>query len=352
MFSFFKSVVIGSPETNTNTRTDTSYTRQDTSDTSAKTRWFQRLSEDEVKPDILWIICSMFKMKTVQDVKSDIASELDEDRNNIDIVDNDRVIEGSRLVQDLSRPLQVVVHNANRTLPRRLQTNKKDMMNDWEEEPRCLMSCGHAITPDNLYDYCWAELTNKLAITFHCFAQVGERQTESCNAVWGFQEVVDGACLSVDERALFESRINRNFVYQSEGIQECPNCRVTCARQSSENPRVLCVFCKRAGKAQYEFCWFCLLPWNHNHSCSKDVVRQILTTCPKKDIVKVPGCPAIRACPKCQLLIEHKEACKQMNCRGCQTAFCFICLNVKGSSGFTCGSYDSACSVAPIQTIN
>ncbi|XP_033725001.1 probable E3 ubiquitin-protein ligase ARI5 [Pecten maximus] len=328
------------------TRPDTSDTRPDTSDTRPDTSTFQRLSENDVKP-----VCFQ-ETDTVQNVKSAIASELDEDRNNIGIVDNDKVIDGSRSVQDLSRPLQVVVHNANRTLPQRLQTDKKDMMNDWEEEPRCLMSCGHAITPDNLYDYCWAELTNKLATTFHCFAQVGGRQTESCNAEWGFQEVVVGACLSVDERVLFQSRINRNFVYQSSDIRECPNCHVTCTRQNSNNPRVVCVFCKKAGKAEHEFCWLCMLPWKPNHICSKDALQQILKTCTKKDIVGVSGCPSIRACPKCKILIQHKEACKHMNCRECKTAFCFICLNVRGSRGFSCGSYNSPCRIAPIQTYN
>ncbi|XP_033726370.1 E3 ubiquitin-protein ligase RNF19A-like [Pecten maximus] len=303
---------------------------------------FLRLSESTVQN------ASFEGGNTVTEAKVAVAKALGEDKYSIDIVENSRIVEGSRLVKDVQSPLPVVVHNSDRQLPPWLQTTKQDMMNPWEEEPRCLMSCNHAITPDNLYGYCWNELTEQRTL-FKCFADNDDGGR--CDWEWFFPEVAEYACLSKDERVLFESRINRNWVNLTAGVRECPFCRCVCERQKPNDPRVLCIYCRDAGEPNFEFCWYCLYPWKDNHSCSKDSARQILSTCARKEIVKVPGCPAIRACPNCKILIEHKDQCKHMDCRNCRTTFCFICLQVKGQNGFSCGSYNTKCAVAPIQKV-
>ncbi|XP_060075135.1 potential E3 ubiquitin-protein ligase ariadne-2-like [Ylistrum balloti] len=302
---------------------------------------FKRLSESTLQR------ASFIGSNTVTEAKSIVAKVLRQNIYDIEIVENGGIIDGSLFVKDVQNPLQVVIHNTDRQVPLWLQTTKKDMVNPWEEEPRCIMSCNHAITPDNLYGYCWNQLTEQRT-SFKCFVDVDGKR---CDWEWFFAEVAENACLSTDERVLFESRINRNWFNLSAGVRECPFCRCVCERQRPDDPCVLCIYCRDAGKPHFEFCWYCLYPWKDNHSCTKDSARQILSTCPRKEIVKVPGCPSIRACPNCKILIEHKEQCKHMDCRNCKASFCFICLGVRGERGFTCGSYNSKCAVAPIQTV-
>lgn len=75
----------------------------------------------------------------------------------------------------------------------------------------------------------------------------------------------------------------------------------------------------------------------------------MLRNCPRKTIFGVVGCPSLRACVSCGMMIEHVEACKHMRCR-CGKEFCFICLKLKEPSGWKCGSYNEACTVAAVQT--
>jgi hypothetical protein len=60
--------------------------------------------------------------------------------------------------------------------------------------------------------------------------------------------------------------------------------------------------------------------------------------------------PSIRACPSCGSLIEHGGQCKHMACKACSKEFCFVCLRIRDGRSWSCGSYDTACSVAPRQT--
>ncbi|XP_069102205.1 uncharacterized protein [Argopecten irradians] len=299
---------------------------------------FQRLSESQERK----IFSSS---NTIDKVKPVIASVLYECKDNIDIVDEKgELVSGS---VDVTRTVQVVVHNANRTPPLWCRTDLPDMTNPYEDDPspRCRMSCGHAITTDNLYRFCLSKLTD-WANTFHCC-------TTRCNAEWTFQEVAEKACLSSDEHILFESRINHIHATQSINTRECPSCGMMCSRLDPSNPRVDCIYCQKLGKprAQREFCWDCLLPWNNNHICKRNAGFQHLQRCATKEIVGVANCPSVRACPNCKTLIEHLAECKHMICSICKCEFCFICLDVKGSGGFSCGSYNTKCSVAPRQSL-
>lgn len=45
-----------------------------------------------------------------------------------------------------------------------------------------------------------------------------------------------------------------------------------------------------------------------------------------------PGVPLIRACPNCEVLIEHNSGCRHMTCLSdkCKSqkySFCFVCLS-------------------------
>ncbi|XP_069109813.1 uncharacterized protein [Argopecten irradians] len=154
----------------------------------------------------------------------------------------------------------------------------------------------------------------------------------------------------------FENKTSENYMRRAAGIQECPKCQVFCMRRNSKDRRIVCLSCKKDGKT-YEFCWYCLGDWNSpgtsncgNDACTGEDPRlKILKEARLKEVVGVEGCPSIRACPKCGLLIEHTEACKHMVCV-CGQKFCFICLTKPRADGnYRCGAYNNPCKIAPIQ---
>ena len=83
--------------------------------------------------------------------------------------------------------------------------------------------------------------------------------------------------------------------------------------------------------------------------CDTSGILAQMSIFPLTEVVGV-SCPSIRLCPNCGTPIEHTGGCKQMTCRPCQTDFCFICLRIKTSGSWQCGSYNTKCAVAPIQT--
>jgi len=102
------------------------------------------------------------------------------------------------------------------------------------------------------------------------------------------------------------------------------------------------------------FCWGCGVDWEEGHVCDSSFKRdlcEILQMAEKKTIGEQTDVPSIRACPMCQQLITHVQACKHMDCRNCGKAFCFVCLKPRLDSGWQCGSYSSRCpgGVAAVQ---
>ncbi len=112
------------------------------------------------------------------------------------------------------------------------------------------------------------------------------------------------------------------------------------------------------------FCWQCLKEWKgpvprsdccENEGCMNPLV--ILRKCEDIKFVSVrgvTGCPSIRACPTCGLLVEHnKTKCKNTVCSDCKVEFCFVCLKLtKECQKINPYSYFTVCStgVAPRQT--
>lgn len=108
-------------------------------------------------------------------------------------------------------------------------------------------------------------------------------------------------------------------------------------RKNCNNLNVECRVCTASKGRTYRFCWQCLREWKgsaprsdrcDNNDCESPL--KILQNCPDivfQDVKGVRGCPCIRACPTCGMLVEHnKLQCKSMVCQRCKVKFCFVCL--------------------------
>ncbi|XP_071179599.1 uncharacterized protein [Mytilus edulis] len=265
------------------------------------------------------------------------------DTGTVEIVDSDTV----ETTEDLSPPLKVLGPDVE-------LTSEPDMItfDDDKDGLRAKMPCGHAIGPESLTAYCRSLLTSG-KYEFRC----PHMDPSYCGRIWEFYTVNKLAVLTKQERKEFETQIAMNFLRKAVGIQECPRCQSYCERMDRKDVRVVCPVCSRKPGGRFEFCWFCLRKWSTsgtaecgNLDCSgEDPRKKILRECPEKKVVEV-SCPSVRACPKCGLMIEHREACKQMECP-CGQKFCFICLKMADARGqYTCGAWNFKCVKAPVQT--
>ncbi|KAI8499082.1 hypothetical protein Bbelb_235350 [Branchiostoma belcheri] len=177
-----------------------------------------------------------------------------------------------------------------------------------------------------------------------------------CGKEWTYLEVRRLAVLTADEKKQFETKISDNYLRKGMGIQECPKCHSLCERINKKHKRVVCPLCSASDGVEFHFCWHCLHQWVGggiekcgNDSCGGEDPRlKILRDCKKKTIVGVANCPAVRACLKCGMLIEHEKACKHMDCV-CGQKFCFICLKPAVNGHYQCGMYNSPCEIADVQ---
>ena len=209
--------------------------------------------------------------------------------------------------------------------------------------------------------YCRSILSDGRYI-FPC-PYVDSSGTSACNQRWDFFLVCHVARFSVDERKEFEKMIIEKYVNKAEGIQKCPGCLNFCRRKESKSNRVLCFICSKNKNGSFEFCWVCMGEWKasdaganqcgNDHCDGTDQRLQTLAKCVTKRMAySNQECPMIRGCPKCGMLIEHKEACKHMNCPSCRHSFCFVCLKGKKSDGKTweCGAAFVICTLASRQS--
>lgn len=185
-----------------------------------------------------------------------------------------------------------------------------------------------------------------------------------CQTAWDFHLVrhVLSAVMTPEQLNEASSIISDNYIFRKE-FRKCPKCQTYCSRdpvggnRRNENEnRAICPVCTTQNNGKVaSFCWRCVRPWSDDDltACKfcdgsdADRLRQ-LAECPTKKIGSVDGCPEVRACPGCGLLIYHIDKCNHMLCPACRCSFCFICLKQK-KDGSYCVAY-SNCQVAPRQT--
>ncbi|XP_067435788.1 E3 ubiquitin-protein ligase RNF19A-like [Thunnus thynnus] len=218
---------------------------------------------------------------------------------------------------------------------------------------RAQMSCGHAVTPTSLTNWC-RRLLDEGKSRFVCGC---------CRQEWSYVEVRKMALLTPEEMEYFEKTMAVNAIRDNFHAKLCPGCKSSVVRKDESNLSVRCTFCTANKQKPYEFCWQCLSEWKgpsprsdrcENDGCCNSLL-ETLRTCPDIvfDRVVVSGCPSIRACPTCGALVQHdKTKCKNTVCLQCKKEFCFVCLKLTKECMMGNTAYYALCSsgVAPRQT--
>ncbi|XP_028998745.1 ankyrin repeat and IBR domain-containing protein 1-like [Betta splendens] len=217
---------------------------------------------------------------------------------------------------------------------------------------RALMSCGHAVTPTSLTNWCH-RLLDEGESRFVC-GQTG------CNVEWSYEEVCKMALLTPEEKKLFERAMSSNAARAN--TRPCPGCESPVVRTDLFNLRVHCSVCSVNRSGSYDFCWQCLREWKgpdprsdrcDNHGCRNQSLKT-LKNCPYAEFesVGVSRCPSIRACPTCGILLQHDNTeCKNVVCPRCKVEFCFVCLKLTDECLLTSEEFEPCFSrVAPRQT--
>lgn len=90
--------------------------------------------------------------KTIQQMKKHLEKDIGLHYSLIDIIDiEDGVIyKDSTPIEQIPKPMQVMVGNQHRQVPVNCVANKPDMITEDEMEPTAEMSCGHAISKINV----------------------------------------------------------------------------------------------------------------------------------------------------------------------------------------------------------
>ncbi|CAN9509745.1 unnamed protein product [Ophioblennius macclurei] len=228
-----------------------------------------------------------------------------------------------------------------------------DFMLDNFPSARALMSCGHAVTPTSLTNWCRRQL-DEGGRYFVC-------GMPDCDVEWSFEEVCRMALLTPEEIHYFENKIFEN-AKDCFDIKSCPGCKSTVMRSDFNNLCVKCKVCTSDRGAPFFFCWQCLREWRGqsprtdrcgNIGCFNKSLHT-LKNCPDMTFLEVEGvtsCPSIRACPTCGFLLVHdKTGCKCLTCPRCGEEFCFVCLKNKEDCCETSSPYEACSSgVAPRQ---
>jgi len=174
-----------------------------------------------------------------------------------------------------------------------------------------------------------------------------------CKQIWDFLLVRDVIGPNDEAISKIEPKVSENYVSLVRGYQQCPGCYTWCIPINSGDIRLRCPPCSHDFDKPYDFCWFCQREWIGegvrccgNIGCNgRDPRLKILSAAARKSIDGIPGCPSIRGCPKCGMLINHLDKCRHMICTSCKAEFCFICLRRWTNNLHRA----TACPVAPVQ---
>jgi len=173
------------------------------------------------------------------------------------------------------------------------------------------------------------------------------------------------AAMTTEELVEVNKKVDANYIRQPlNDVRQCGTCGTYSQRDFTKAwhgniHRAVCYTCTKRAQHTIEFCWYCGQQWKDesgkscgNSNCQGPAYSlHILATCKTKKIGPASDTPDTRACPKCGVLITHKDHCKHMKCKLCGCNFCFVCLKQQDSNGkWQCGGPSSECPIHPRQT--
>ena len=207
----------------------------------------------------------------------------------------------------------------------------------------------HAICPDALMDYAWSEIRDKKT----------EVKCPLCDVEWPFDVIKRYGGATTTELDQLQLGMSHNYCAKSNDVNQCPKCQSYCMRAQTNVNSVRCFICSKKPNSDFYFCWFCLRDWKSslssstcgNANCGDAEKLAQLQSCGKVkvDFINIEILK-LRACPKCGTIIELTSGCKHMTCKVCNTDFCFVCLRMQDQGSWSCGSYNTKCAPAPVQT--
>lgn len=252
-----------------------------------------------------------------------------------------------RLVGGAAQPDQLPFRKIDDSIPR----SDEECMIMLTKGNNVKMPCSHVISPEALIEHSWNEICTNKKTEVHCCL---------CNHLWDIDTIRRYGGATEREVRILQECVSLNFCHNDPNISECPSCQNFCERINTSNRCVICRICTKKNGKTYHFCWDCKREWigspsNQrcgNDKCNAQEILEKLKNCTTTEIGYLKGMmvPSLRACPYCGSLIEHGGQCKHMQCKACSKEFCFVCLRIKDGGSWSCGSYNTVCSVAPRQT--
>lgn len=180
-----------------------------------------------------------------------------------------------------------------------------------------------------------------------------------CNAPWDHPEMPDIFAMTVAEEEEFLMKQKENLLLFVLNYIQCPTCRVLIPRPSDDPKltRTHCDKCEETEGVAADFCYKCGEEWKYDDICMSDDCtfkkqNKILQECSVVEIDYISNVPTVRACPNCNTLYEHLEACRHMKCKTpkCKNEefeYCHVCLS-EWTSHYT---DENGCRVAPRQVL-
>ena len=235
-----------------------------------------------------------------------------------------------------------------------------DPFSDPNGPPRVVMSCGDAVDPNSLTEYC-RSLVDAGRFEFFCPAIFDSKNNKGCGRIWDYTEVRQKALLSDSECHWFESMLALRAVQEYYDTKRCPGCKTHRERADPGSLRVHCTVCSKKKGYEYDFCWQCMNEWTDPTSlehCGRPVCESpgvvLLRNAPTMTYNGITV-PNLRACPNCGQLVEHDgTGCKFATCPRCRKDLCFLCLHFKEDClKMAPDSWQKECGnpVAPRQTV-
>ena len=181
--------------------------------------------------------------------------------------------------------------------------------------------CRHSMTVSALYSHCMSAVRGKksqVACPYCCYE-------------WNPKWLKQSTHLTSAQVSEIEEGLMKNFCLSMPDVMSCE----------------LCGGVWSDGGTRGRLCPSCV-------SKTRDEAKatlKVLADCETKIIDHAAACPAIRACPNCGKLIQHIADCRRVDCDGCKTTFCFVCLTIRPPTYHDYYPCPRQCNTAPRQTV-